>query len=100
MYLNLEQVKKHLLVDDSFVADDSYITDLITVAEDSVSKHLDIALQELEEGGTLPPSIIHAMLLMIGNLYSNREPVTFSTVVKLPFTYEYLIGLYKRYTIK
>ena len=44
MYLNLEQVKKHLLVDDSFVADDSYITDLITVAEDSVSKHLDIAL--------------------------------------------------------
>ena len=40
------------------------------------------------------------MLLMIGNLYSNREPVTFSTVVKLPFTYEYLIGLYKRYTIK
>ena len=44
MYLNLGQVKKHLLVDDSFVEDDSYITDLITVAEDSVSKHLDIAL--------------------------------------------------------
>ena len=100
MYLNLGQVKKHLLVDDSFVADDSYITDLITVAEDSVSRHLDIALEELDEGGNLPPSIIHAMLLMIGNLYANREPVTFGTVVKLPFTYEYLIGLYKRYTIK
>ena len=54
MYLTLEQVKKHLLVDDSFKADDSYITDLITVAEDSVSKHLDIALDELDEGGTLP----------------------------------------------
>lgn len=100
MYLTLEQVKKHLLVDDGFKADDSYITDLITVAEDSVSRHLDIALEELDEGGKLPPSIIHAMLLMIGNLYANREPVTFGTVVKIPFTYEYLVGLYKRYGIK
>ena len=100
MYLTLEQVKKHLLVDDDFKADDSYITDLITVAADSVSKHLDIALDELEEGGALPPSIIHAMLLMIGNLYANREPVTFGTVVKIPYTYEYLVGLYKRYEVR
>lgn len=40
------------------------------------------------------------MLLMIGNLYANREPVTYGTVVKIPYTYEYLIGLYKRYEIK
>ena len=44
--------------------------------------------------------IIHAMLLMIGNLYANREPVAFGTVVKLPYSYEYLIGLYKHYEIK
>ena len=100
MYLTLEQVKKHLLVDDGFKADDSYITDLITVAEDSVSRHLDIALEELDEGGNLPPSIIHAMLLMIGNLYTNREPVTVGSVVKIPYTYEYLVGLYKHYEIK
>lgn len=100
MYLTLEQTKKHLLIDEGFTADDQYIQDLITVAEDSVSKHLDIALEELEEGGNLPPSIIHAMLLMVGNLYANREPVTYGTVVKIPYSYEYLIGLYKRYEIK
>jgi hypothetical protein len=100
MYVTLETAKKHLLVDDGFKADDSYITDLITVAEDSVSKHLDIALNELEAGGTLPPAIIHAMLLMIGNLYANREPVTVGSVVKIPYTYEYLVGLYKHYEIK
>ena len=100
MYLTLEQVKKHLRGDNGFKADDSYITDLITVAEDSVSRHLDIALEELDEGGNLPPSIIHAMLLMIGNLYANREPVTFGTVVKIPFTYEYLVGLYKKYEVR
>lgn len=99
MYLTLEQTKKHLLIDEGFTADDQYIQDLITVAEDSVSKHLDIALEELEEGGNLPPSIIHAMLLMVGNLYANREPVTYGTVVKIPYSYEYLIGLYRKYII-
>ena len=100
MYITLEQAKKHLLVDEDFRADDMYILDLIAVAEDSVSKHLDIALDELETGGNLPPAIIHAMLLMIGNLYANREPVAFGTVVKLPYSYEYLIGLNKHYEIK
>ena len=37
---------------------------------------------------------------MIGNLYANREPVAFGTVVKPPYSYEYLIGLYKHYEIK
>ena len=94
MYITLEQAKKHLLVDEDFRADDMYILDLIAVAEDSVSKHLDIALDELETGGNLPPAI------MIGNLYANREPVAFGTVVKPPYSYEYLIGLYKHYEIK
>jgi hypothetical protein len=48
----------------------------------------------------LPSSVVHAMLLMIGNLYANREPISYSTVVKIPYTYEYLISLYKHYTVK
>ena len=97
MIISLEQAKKHLLIDDSFTADDLYILDLITVAEDSVSQHLNVALDELLVGGSLPPAVIHAMLLMIGNLYANREPVAYGTVTKVPLTYEYLIGLYKKY---
>ena len=95
--ITLEQAKKHLLIDDSFTADDLYILDLITVAEDSVSQHLNVALDELLVGGSLPPAVIHAMLLLIGNLYANREPVAYGTVTKVPLTYEYLIGLYKKY---
>lgn len=100
-YITLEQAKQHLLVDMDFIADDSYIEDLVTVAEDSVKQHLDVVtLEELETGGKLPPAIVHAMLLMIGNFYANREPVSFTTVAKLPLSYEYLIGLYKHYEIK
>lgn len=100
MYITLEQAKKHLLVDESFKDDDLYITELIAVAEDSVAHHLDIALNELEVGGNLPPAVIHAMLLMIGNLYANREPVTYGSVAKIPYSYEYLISLYKKYEVK
>lgn len=100
MYITLEEAKQHLLVDIDFKTDDSYILNLITVAEDSVRQHLDVvSLNELEVGGKLPPAIIHAMLLMIGNFYANREPVAFTTVAKLPLSYEYLIGLYKHYGI-
>ena len=42
MVLELEQVKKHLNIDNSYTDDDLYILDLVTVAEDSVKKHLDI----------------------------------------------------------
>ena len=70
MYITLEDAKKHLIIDDSFTDDDLYILDLITVAEDSVINHLNItSLCELESGaGKIPASVIHAMLLMIGNL--------------------------------
>ncbi len=100
-YITLEQAKQHLLVDMDYKADDLYILDLITVAEDSVKQHLNIGLlSELETGGNLPPVIIHAMLLMIGNLYANREPVAFATAIKVPLSYEYLLGLYKQYDVK
>ena len=91
-------VKKHLQIDESFKDDDSYLELLIEVAKQSVLQHLDIdwcsdGLEQVE----FPLPIIHAMLLLIGNLYANREPVAFNTVSKVPFTYEYLLGLYKQY---
>lgn len=97
MYITIEQAKKHLNIDDEFILDDLYILDLISVAEDAISGHLNIALDELEAGGQLPPAIIHAMLLMIGNLYANREPISYGIMAKVPLSYEYLLGLYKKY---
>lgn len=45
MYLDLETVKKHLVVDSTFTDDDSYITELIQVAENAVEVNLGIALK-------------------------------------------------------
>lgn len=99
MYITLENAKKHLQIDDNFTDDDSYITGLIQVAEDAVSQHLDIALEDLAVDGVLPSAISHSILLMVGNLYATREPIVYGTVTKVPYTLDYLLGLYKHYNL-
>lgn len=99
MYLDLNQVKKHLNLDDDFTEDDGYLTDLINVSEAVVEKHIDNKLNEIAEanGGELPPPLLHACLLLIANLYENRESIAYTSVTEIPLSYEYLLSLYKNY---
>ena len=51
--------------------------------------------------GVLPKPLYQAILLMVGQLYAQREPVTVGvTAVKCPFTLEYLIAPYKSWVLK
>lgn len=98
MFLDLEATKKHLNVDSDFYEDDDYITSLIQVAESIVEKHIDTSFEDIVgEDGSIPRPILQAMLLMVGNLYANREAVTFGTATQLPLAYTYLLSLYKRF---
>lgn len=97
MYITLKEAKKHLQIDEDFTDDDAYIIALLQVAEDSVAQHLDIALRELITDGELPAAVKHSILLMVGNLYATREPVAYTGVTKVPYTLDYLLGLYKHY---
>lgn len=99
MYITLQEAKKHLQIDWDFTDDDSYIISLIQVAEEVVAQHLGIALKELITDGELPSGVKHSILLMVGNLYATREPVAYTSVSKVPYTLDYLLGLYKLYTI-
>ena len=100
MYLTIDDVKKHLIIDHD--DDNRYIADLITVAEDAVKTDLNLnSLSELEdETGMLPASVLHAMLLLIGSLYSNRESVTYGTPPTVPHSYQYLLDLNRQYIKK
>ena len=100
MYVTLNLVKKHLNIDDSFTEDDNYITSLIKVAEDAVAKNENIALKDMIEGGELPSSIIHSILLLVGNLYNNSEATSYSVVSEVPYTYKYLINLNRNFTVR
>lgn len=98
MYLTLNQIKKHLNIDSTFTADDTYLMNLASVAENAVQKHIDNELSELEDDyGQLPMPLTQAMLLMIGTLYAKRESIAFASVVEVPLSYDYLLSLYKNY---
>lgn len=98
MYIQLDLAKKHLNIEDDFIEDDEYILSLIDVAESAVRVHIneDFASIADKNGGCLPSPILQAALLMIGNLYQNREAVGTKTQ-ELPFNYRYLIDLYRNY---
>ncbi|MBD5225822.1 MAG: phage gp6-like head-tail connector protein [Bacteroidales bacterium] len=99
MYITLSNAKKHLQIDDDYKDDDEYLIMLIQVAEDAIEANLNTPLSSLLRNGVLPKSVYHSILLMIGNLYSNREPVSFTSVTKVPYTLEFLLATYKHYYI-
>lgn len=100
MYVTLNEVKKHLNIDDNFTDDDNYLISLIQVCEDSVQKNTDIVLSDQVEGGILPPSLKHSILLLVGNLYNNREATSYSIPKEVPFAYKYLVNLNRNFTVK
>ena len=98
MYIQLYQVKKHLNIDEDFREDDEYIMQLVEVAEKVVERNIDTSLEMLEDGdGQIPPPLMQAMLLLIGNFYANRESVAFASSSNVPYSYQYLIDLYRNY---
>lgn len=98
MYIQLDLAKKHLNIEEDFTEDDEYILSLIEVAESAVRVHIneDFASIAEKNGGCLPPPILQAALLMIGNMYQNREPIGTKNQA-LPYNYQYLIDLYRNY---
>lgn len=98
-YISLAMMKNHLNVDASFTDDDIYIRELIGVANNVVAEELCVDLVDLETPeGALPAGVRQAIMLLVGNYYSNREPVAFgTTVTKIPLSFNHLIGLYRNY---
>lgn len=97
-YIELDTAKKHLNIEPDFIEDDEYILGLIDMAEQAVRVHVNEDFDILAEnnGGCLPAPLHQAMLLMIGNMYQNREPLGTKNLA-LPFNYQYLIDLYRNY---
>jgi hypothetical protein len=99
MYVTLDDVKKHLNVDDCFCDDDTYIEQLIEVAESVIERDTGCKLSEMEDGNrNIQSPIRHAIRLLVGNFYSNREPVVIgATPSQLPLSYKHLISTFMNY---
>ena len=97
-YLNLELIKNHLNLQ-NFSDDDTYLQHLGSAVEFVVERDVDKKLTTIaqENGGELPPSLLHAMLLLLGTYYANRENISYASCVEVPKTYAYICDLYRCY---
>lgn len=97
MYVTIEEIKQHLYID--FEADDILLADMIQAAEEIIEKYLNTTFDTLlNENGTLPFPIKQSIKIMVGNLYNNRESVSFNAYPsKIPYSFEYLLQPYKNY---
>lgn len=97
-YLSLDLLKKQMNVDSEFNDDNEYIEWLGDVAEAVVQVDLCCPLEAFEdENGKIPAPICHAMMLYAADLYANREVNSFVNVMATPFSYQYLLDLYRCY---
>lgn len=93
--ITLVQAKAHLRV--LHYHEDVYITGLIPVAVQAVADYIDRPLSDavcLDAAGNLKAPLRHAMLLMIGDLYANREAQGAALAVNM--TCQNLLNPYRR----
>lgn len=97
MYIEADDIKKHLNID--YDEDDGYLTQLVEAAESAIERFIQQPLEKLEdENGDIPAALKHAVRLMVGGFYANREPVSFATATEIPFGLMFLIMQYRKLT--
>lgn len=96
-YVTLQELKQHLRVE--YDADDDYLNTLIGVAEVAIGKELGKPIENFVVDGNLPTPLIHAIKLLCGDLYNNRESVAFAAPHEVPRTLDYLLQPYKVYNV-
>jgi hypothetical protein len=96
LYVTLAEAKKQTNTD--FEDDDEYITSLIEAAQLVVEKDIQQELANFVTDGYLNRALCQAILIMVANLYANRESVAFTIPSAIPYNYRYLIMPYIAYT--
>jgi hypothetical protein len=95
--VSLELFKKHVRADD-FADDDTYLEHLLEVAQESVINATNRTEAELTEmgGGSFPVSLKHAIMLLGGHLYNQRESVSQVQLHAVPDSLQALIKPFRK----
>ena len=102
-YVTVAEIKQHLNIETEFTDDDTYILNLISVAEMSVYEYLNGGLSGSTTNITidnvnyvaLPKSIKHAIVLLTSHFYLNRALVSFAQGFELPYAFKFLLNPYR-----
>ena len=96
MYLSLDEIKKHLNIDEDFKDDDVLLLDLASGAENLVQRSINQNLSSLEnEDGCIPSPLKLCALTLVATYYADRESVSPANMVAVPHSFEFIIDRYR-----
>ena len=95
--VSLALFKKHVRADD-FDDDDEYLEHLLTTAEESVIAATHQTEQELIDGNTgdFPRPLKHAIMMLAGHWYNQRESVSTVQMHQVPDSLQALVKPYRK----
>lgn len=94
-YLELDEIKKQIVMDLDYHDEDEYLESLGDTAEQLVATHIDRNLADVVayNDGELPAPLKHAMKMIVEYLYDNRG----SAENEIPEAYFYMLRFYQNY---
>jgi len=98
-YISLSQLKEQLNIEQEFVSDDGYLTQLISVSELAIDNYCNAGLSGYT-ANDIPVTVQQAALLLASHFYLNRQIVSFAQGVEIPYTFQFLLNPYKNYVIQ
>lgn len=95
-YLNIDQIKQQLRLDDPQVMAEHDLLELYgESAEDTVLNLLNRTMEDvIEQYGRMPAALIHATLMLVDNAYKERSPITPQNMSTVPYAFDLLIKPY------
>ena len=93
-FVTLEMIKTHLNIEQDYRGEDNYLLHLREVAFLVVQNHICSDLATLNGN---KKAIGHALLLLIGTYYLQRESIGTSSMKECPHTLQYILDQYKNY---
>lgn len=98
-YTKVEDLQKHLEIDYLEDGDERQLKLLLDASESRIEKEINQPFTEfVDEEGVLDSALVAAILIFAGTLYANREAVAYTNVQPVPYTLNFLLQPFRKYT--
>lgn len=98
-YTKVEDLQKHLEIDYLEDGDERQLKLLLDASESRIEKEINQPLSEfVDDEGVLDSALVAAILIFAGTLYANREAVAYNNAQPVPFTLNFLLQPFRKYT--
>lgn len=99
LYVSLSELKNQLNIVEDYTGEDQYLQGLLETTHVAVEFHIHQPLDTfLDPDKGLNPMLKHAILILASHFYANRDPVAYVQPKIIPYTFEYLLQPFKKYT--